>query len=153
MDPELPVIDHFIEPLSSLNSIDFVKRIFRKRGDVQILSRAGRSPGRCKQSRAMLDRRSQQQLCRRLSNPCGNCQNDRVFERPRPYSVTQWREGATARRPKHKVLILAEFLLAEFLIAEFLIAEFQGARGLYVGIRCRSTKTSLLRICPLAHEQ
>jgi len=51
---------HFIEPLSGLNSIDFVKRVFRKGGDVEILSRAGRSPGRGKQSRAALHRPSQQ---------------------------------------------------------------------------------------------
>jgi hypothetical protein len=59
---------HFIQPLSGLNAIDFVKRVFRKRRDVEILSRAGRSPGRGKQSRAALHRPSQQHLCRRFSN-------------------------------------------------------------------------------------
>ena len=45
---------HFIQPLSGLNSIDFVKRVLRKGRDVEILSRAVRSPGRGKQSRTAL---------------------------------------------------------------------------------------------------
>ena len=102
-------LHYFIEPLSSLNSIDFVKRVFRKGGDVEILPRAGRSSGRGKQSRATLHRPSQQHLCRRLSNSCGNCRNDWIFERPRPYSVTQWRKSQ-----KHDVLLLAEFQKLRF---------------------------------------
>ena len=47
---------HFIEPLSNLNAIDFVKRVFRKGGDVEILSRAGRSFRRGEHSRTTLDR-------------------------------------------------------------------------------------------------
>src|SRR5580700_5283685 len=34
-----------IEPLSGLNAIDFIKRVFRNGGDVEILSRASRSFG------------------------------------------------------------------------------------------------------------
>src|SRR3984885_9422322 len=97
-------LHYFIEPLSSLNLIDFVKRVFRKGGDVEILPRASRSPGSGKQGRATLHRPSQQHLCGRLSNSCGNCRNDWIFERPRLYSVPQWRESQ-----KHNVLLLAEF--------------------------------------------
>src|SRR5271167_4840124 len=79
---------HFIQPLSGLNSIDFVKRVFGKGRDVEILSRAGRSRGRGKQSRAALHRPSQQHLCRGLSNSRGDSRNDWVFEQPRPHPVT-----------------------------------------------------------------
>jgi hypothetical protein len=75
---------HFIQPLSGLNSIDFVKRVFRKGRDIEILSRPGRTPGRGKQSRAALHRPSQQYLCRGLSNSRGDSRNDWIFERPRP---------------------------------------------------------------------
>jgi hypothetical protein len=47
---------YFIEPLSRFNSIDFVKRVFRKGGDAEILPGAGRGPRRGKQSRAALHR-------------------------------------------------------------------------------------------------
>ena len=53
-------VHHFIQPLSGLNSIDFVNCIFRKARDVEILSRAGCSPGRRKHSRAALHRRSEE---------------------------------------------------------------------------------------------
>jgi hypothetical protein len=79
---------HFIQPLSGLNSIDLLKRVFRKGSDVEILSRAGRSPGRGKQSRAALHRPSQQHLCRRLCNSRGDSRNDWIFEQPRPHPVT-----------------------------------------------------------------
>ena len=39
-------IHHWIQPLSGLNSIDFLKRVCRKGRDVEILSRASRTPGR-----------------------------------------------------------------------------------------------------------
>src|ERR1700751_2737581 len=86
-------IHHRIQPLSGLNSIDFVKRVFRKGRDVEILSRAGRRPGRGKQSRAALHTPSQQDLCRCLSNSRGDGRNDGILERPRPHPVTQWRKG------------------------------------------------------------
>ena len=54
---------YFIQSLSRLNSIDFVQRVLRKGGDVEILSRAGRTPGRRKQSSAALHRPRQQHLC------------------------------------------------------------------------------------------
>src|SRR5258708_40215826 len=74
----------FVEPLSGLNSINFIKRLFRKGGDAEILPRAGRGLGRGEQSRATLYRPSQQHLCRRLANSHGNRRNDWIFERPRP---------------------------------------------------------------------
>src|ERR1700685_4831112 len=61
-------VHHCIQPLSDLNSIDFVERVFGKARDVEILSRAGRTPGCGKQSRAALHRPSQQHLCRRPYN-------------------------------------------------------------------------------------
>ena len=97
-------LHYFIESLSSLNAIDFVQCVFRKGRDVKILPRAGRGSRRCKESRATLYRPSQQHPCWRLSNSCGNCRNDWIFERPRPHAVTQWREGQ-----KHDALLLAEF--------------------------------------------
>src|SRR5579864_9171842 len=96
-------LHYFIESLSSLNSIDFVNRVFRKGGDVEILPRPGRSPGSSKQGRATLHRPSQQHLCWRLSNSCGNCRNDWIFEGPRFYSVAQWRKSQ-----EHDVVLLAE---------------------------------------------
>ena len=39
----------------------------------------------------------------RLSNSSGNCRNDRIFERPRSCSVTQWRKSE-----EHDVLLFAE---------------------------------------------
>src|ERR1700733_9232853 len=80
------------------------KGVFWKGGDVEILSRPVRSPRRGKQSRATLHRPGQQHLCWRLSNSCGNCGNDWIFERPRSYSVTQWRKSQ-----KHNALLPAEF--------------------------------------------
>jgi hypothetical protein len=97
-------LHYFIESLSILNSIDFVKGVFRKGGDVEILPGAGCSPGSGKQSRATLHRLGQQHLCGRLSNTCGNGRNDWIFERTRPESVAQWRESQ-----KHNVLLLAKF--------------------------------------------
>ena len=47
---------YFIESQPGLNAIDFVKRVFRKGGDVEILSRASRGFGCCEQSRTTLDR-------------------------------------------------------------------------------------------------
>jgi hypothetical protein len=79
---------HFIQPLSGLDCIDFVKRVLRKARDGEILSRAGRRPGRSKHSRAALHRPSQQHLRRRLCNSRGDSQNDWIFEQPRPYPVT-----------------------------------------------------------------
>src|SRR5580704_1419322 len=63
---------YLIQSLSDLNAIDFVERFLRKSRDVEILFRAGHSGGRGKQSRAALDRPSQQHLCGRLSNSSGN---------------------------------------------------------------------------------
>src|SRR4029077_14679835 len=97
-------LHYFVKPLSGLNSIDFIKRVFRKSEDVEILPRAGRGSGRGKQSRATLHRPSQQHLCWRLFNSCGNCRNNRIFNRPWSYSVTQWR-----KRQKRDVLLFAEF--------------------------------------------
>ena len=79
---------HFIQSLSGFNSIDFVKRVFRKTRDVEILSRAGCSCGCGKHCRAALHRPSQQHLCRGLSNSCGDSRNDWVFEQPGPHPVT-----------------------------------------------------------------
>ena len=56
-------LDYLIKPLSGLNAIDFVNRVFRKSGDVEILPRAGRSSRCCKQSRPTLDGPSQHDLC------------------------------------------------------------------------------------------
>jgi hypothetical protein len=50
---------HLIQPLSGLNSIDFVERVFGKGRNVEILSRTGRTFGRGKQSRSALHRPSQ----------------------------------------------------------------------------------------------
>ncbi len=100
---------YFIEPLSSLDSIDFVKRIFRKGGDVEILLRPGRSLGRGKQRRASLHRPSQQHLRWRLANSYGNRRNRWIFERPRSYSMTQWSKGQ-----KYNVFFLAEFQKLRF---------------------------------------
>jgi hypothetical protein len=84
---------YFVEPLSGLNTIDFIKRVFRKSGDVEILSRTGSGSGRGKHSRAALHRPRQQYLCRRQANARGNRRNDWIFKRPRSYSVTQWRKS------------------------------------------------------------
>src|SRR5580658_10735502 len=100
---------HFIESLPGLNAIDFVQRILRKGRDVKILSRASRGFGCGKQSRAALNRPCQQDLWRRLSNSCGDCRNDRIFEQPRPHSVTQWRESQ-----KQNALFFAEFQKLRF---------------------------------------
>ena len=100
---------HFIEPLPCLNAIDFIERVFRKGGDVEIFPRASRSFGRGKHSRAALHRPCQQHLCRRLSNSCGDCRNDRIFEQPRLHPMTQWRESQ-----KHNALLLAEFQKLRF---------------------------------------
>ncbi len=102
-------LHHFIEPLPSLNAIDFVKRIFRKGGDVKILFRTSRSFGCGKHSRAALHRPCQQHLCWRLSNSCGDRQNDWIFEQPRAHSMTQWRESQ-----KHNTFLLAEFQKLRF---------------------------------------
>jgi hypothetical protein len=97
-------LHYFIEPLSGLNSIDFIDRVFRNGGDIEILLSAGRDPGSGEQSRATLYRPSQEHLCWCLANSCGNCRNDWIFERPWTYSVSQWRESQ-----KHDVVLLAEF--------------------------------------------
>jgi Galactose oxidase, central domain len=100
---------HIIESLPGLNTIDFVQCILRKGSDVKILSRAGRGFGCGKQGRAALNRPRQQDLCRRLSNSCGDCRNDRIFEQPRPHSVAQWRESQ-----KHNAIFFAEFQKLRF---------------------------------------
>ena len=87
-EPRNSGFHHFIQPLSGLNSIDFVKRVFREGRDVEILSRAGRALGCGKQSRAPLHRPSQQYLCGCLSNSRGDSRNDRIFQRPRPRPMT-----------------------------------------------------------------
>src|ERR1700678_173761 len=53
-DPRTTGPHLFIEPLPGLNSIDFVNRVYRKSGNVEILPGAGRTLGRSKQSRAAL---------------------------------------------------------------------------------------------------
>ena len=55
-------------------------------------------------ARAALHRPGQQHLCRRLANSRSDCRNDWIFERPRPYAMTQWRKSQ-----KHNVLLFAEF--------------------------------------------
>src|ERR1700733_15403696 len=37
-------LHYFVKPLPGLNAIDFIKRVFRKGGDVEILPRTGRAP-------------------------------------------------------------------------------------------------------------
>ena len=97
-------IHHWIQPLSGLDSINLVKRVCRKRRNVEILSRARRTPGRSKQSRAALHRPSQQYLRRRLSHSRRDPRNNWIFKQPRLHPVTQWRKSQ-----KHNALLLAEF--------------------------------------------
>src|SRR5580698_1199850 len=93
-----------VEPLPGLNPVDLVERVLREGGDIEILSRSGRGLGRGKQSGATLDRPGEQHLCWRLFNARGNPQDDRILQRPRFYSVPQWRKGQ-----EHDALLLAEF--------------------------------------------
>src|ERR1700761_2358203 len=97
-------LHYLVEPLSGLNAIDFVERLFRKRGDVEILPRAGRTLGRGQKRRAALHCPSQQHLRWRSSKSCGDCRNDWIFDQPGPHAVTQRGEGQ-----EHNVLLLAEF--------------------------------------------
>jgi hypothetical protein len=59
MKPGTPVFHHCIQSLSGLNLIDLIERVLRKGSDVEILFRAGRTPGRGEQSCAALHRDSQ----------------------------------------------------------------------------------------------
>ena len=95
---------HVIEPLSRLYAIDFVQRIFRKRGDVKILSRTSCTLGCGQQSRAALHCPCKQHLCRRLSNACGDGRNHWILKQPRLHSMTQRCECQ-----KHNAPLLAEF--------------------------------------------
>src|ERR1700750_238803 len=81
-------LHYFVEPLSDLNAIDFVKRVFRESGDVEIFPRATRTLGRGEQSRAALHCPSQKHLRRRFSNSCGDCRYDWIFDQPRSHAVT-----------------------------------------------------------------
>ena len=45
MKPGMPAFTTSLNLLSTLNPIDFIKRVFRKGGDVEILPRASRSRG------------------------------------------------------------------------------------------------------------
>src|SRR5436305_15184445 len=100
---------YFIQPLPSLDAINFAKCVFRKSGNIKILARASRSSGRGQQSRAAVRCPCQQHLRRRFSNLSGDCQNHWIFERPRLYSMTQWSE-----RQKYNTLLLAEFQKLRF---------------------------------------
>src|SRR5471030_1159424 len=96
-------LDDFVEPLPRLNPVDLVECVCWKRGDIEILSRAGRGFGGGEQSPAALDRPGKQYLCRRRSNSRCNLQDDWIFERSRPDSMTQWR-----KRQKHYLFLPAE---------------------------------------------
>jgi hypothetical protein len=85
-------LHHFIEPLPGLNSIDFVKRIFRRTEMLRfswaraaVLGVVSKAVPRCTAQT--------NSLRWRLSNSCGNCRNDWIFKWPWPHSVTQWRES------------------------------------------------------------
>ncbi len=96
-------VHHVVESLSGLYVTDLVKRILRKGGDVQVLSRAVRRPGRGEQSRAALHRPGQEHLRRGLSSSCSDCQNHRIFEWARSHP-----HDPKARRPKELCSLLAE---------------------------------------------
>src|SRR5271156_31789 len=82
-------VHHLIQPLSGLNAIDLVERGLRKRRDVETLSGAGRRLGSGKHGRAALNRPSQQDLRRRLSNSRGDRRNYWILEHSGPHPVAQ----------------------------------------------------------------
>src|SRR5208283_4602146 len=86
-------LDHRVEPVSDLNPIDRFNGGFGNLRDVVVLVYSLRSFRGGKDGRATLNRPREQDLRGGQRGLPGNGQNGRIFQRARPYPMTQWRKG------------------------------------------------------------
>jgi hypothetical protein len=96
-------IHHPVEPLPGLDPVDLVERVLRERGDVEILASAFGSLRRGQHRRTPLHGPRKQHLRGRLAYSVGDRNHHRVFQRPRPDTVTKRGESQ-----QHDPLLTAE---------------------------------------------
>ena len=98
-----PGTHYRVEPASDLNPVDLVNGSFWNLRDVVILARSFQSFRRGKDGRSTLDPPGEQHLGRGQRGLLGDGQNCRIFQRTRPYTMTQWRKCQ-----KNNTRVLAE---------------------------------------------